>query len=331
MQKNLEAMPENLALSFVHSLYQNLLGREPDATGVDSHMNAFKDGNLRAFEQLVETFSSSKEFQQRLSSAASKVTDLEKHGEFNFEDLDHADLIRLNEVTSRYWKSLSLSGGDLYWSVITNDLYRGALSSEIKSRFLESGRGDVARIELLLDRVGRSLSEFTSFLEFGCGVGRTVYGLPEHFSRIKCIDFSSEHLAEAKNNLCHLSSCDFFLASSPFDLCNISDKYDLIHSFIVLQHNTPPVMQKLVEQLLGMLSENGVAILHMPIARGDYAFDYFRYMQDPHSGMSMEMHILPRANIYKAAQRSECRLEFSCAMGGCGGDIYSEMMVFSPL
>ena len=239
-------------------------------------------------------------------------------------------MIRLDDITSRYWKSLSLSSGDLYWSVITDDLYRGTLSSEIKSRFLESGRDDVARIEFLLDRVGRSLSEFTSFLEFGCGVGRTVYGLPEHFSRIKCIDFSPEHLAEAKNNLCHLASCDFWHATGPFDLCPAPDQYDLIHSFIVLQHNTPPVMQRLVEQLLGMLSENGVAVLHLPIARGDYSFDCVRYMQDPQSGTSMEMHILPRINIYKAAQRSGCKLDFSCTMGGCGGDIYSEMMVFSP-
>ena len=82
LHQDLGMIPENLALSFVYSLYRRLLGREPDAQGVESHMNAFKGGNFQAFEQLVETFSSSKEFEERLSSASMHVSGLETNGEF---------------------------------------------------------------------------------------------------------------------------------------------------------------------------------------------------------------------------------------------------------
>jgi hypothetical protein len=42
----------------------------------------------------------------------------------------------------------------------------------------------------------------------------------------------------------------------------------------------------------------------------------------------MEMHILPKANLYKIAKASNCEIVYSTCAGGCGGDLYSEIVVF---
>jgi hypothetical protein len=45
-----------------------------------------------------------------------------------------------------------------------------------------------------------------------------------------------------------------------------------VHSLIVL-HTTPPVIEKTVATLLGLLSTGGVAILHISITKAFYQFN----------------------------------------------------------
>jgi hypothetical protein len=115
------------------------------------------------------------------------------------------------------------------------------------------------------------------------------------------------------------------------DLSKLPGSQDIIHSFIVLQHNTPPVIEKTVEFLLRCLSYGSIAILHIPIAKAFYSFDVDAYLRDEQSGKSMEMHILPKANLFRLAGKAGCRIVYSFCDGGCGGDIYSEIVVFQKL
>jgi hypothetical protein len=45
----------------------------------------------------------------------------------------------------------------------------------------------------------------------------------------------------------------------------------------------------------------------------------------------MEMHILPKANLYRLAREQSCEIVYSWCDGGCGGDIYSEIQVFRKI
>ena len=52
------------------------------------------------------------------------------------------------------------------------------------------------------------------------------------------------------------------------------------------------------------------------------------YLNSEESGKSMEMHILPKANLYKLAKENNSKIVYSIAVNACGGDVYSEFVVF---
>ena len=172
-------------------------------------------------------------------------------------------------------------------------------------------------------------------LEYGCGVGRLVVNLPSTIQKVNCVDFSAAHLHETGENVKRrrLSGerYSFYEIASFHGLYDLPCGQDIIHSFIVLQHNTPPVIEKTIRILLGLLSPGGIAILHLPIAKARYEFNVDEYLSDENCGRSMEMHILPRANLYRLAEGCGCQIVYSFCEGGCGVDIYSEIVVFQRL
>ncbi len=258
--------------------------------------------------------------------------DYESCKEFNFESLSFSELESLFEKTAYYWRNTGSDPKNIYWSVLSLEEFKNKEldESEIK-RFLDSGFYDIDRIEKICNIVGFNLKECKEFLDFGCGVGRVVVNLPKTIKKVNCVDFSPAHLKEATNNLKNYSKNKDYsthLISSLNDIKNLPKNQDMIHSFIVLQHNTPPVIEKIVGTLLSILSPGGIAILHIPLASNNYKFDVKKYLQSKTSGKSMEMHILPKSNIFKLAKENSCQIKYSFCDGGCAGHIYSEMVVF---
>ena len=190
---------------------------------------------------------------------------------------------------------------------------------------------DVGRIEKICKIVDFNLSKCKEFLDFGCGVGRIVVNLPKTIKKVNCVDFSAGHLKEATNNLeIYGKNKDYstHLISSLNDINNLPKNQDIIYSFIVLQHNTPPVIEKIVGTLLSILSPGGIAILHIPIALNSYKFDADEYLKSKTAGQSIEMHILPKSNLFKLAKKNRSQIVYSFCDGGCAGHIYSEVIVF---
>ena len=79
---------------------------------------------------------------------------------------------------------------------------------------------------------------------------------------------------------------------------------------------------------MNLLSKNGIAILHIPITIADYKFDPYEYLENSNSGKTMELHILPKSNIYKLAKNNNCKIIYSLCEGGVNGETYSEIIVF---
>jgi SAM-dependent methyltransferase len=258
-------------------------------------------------------------------------SDLERHQKFFFGDLSDEVLQLLFEKTASYWRTLASEPEEIYWSVITRPEFKKMLSDEDKLRFLMTGQHDVKLLRLVCTQLGVELASCNSYLEYGCGVGRTVFNLPPSIREIHCVDFSHAHLEEAKKNLRSRSSTSVYhyhLIDQFKDIKNLPGGHSFIHSVIVLQHNTPPIIEATISVLLSLLAPKGVAVLHLPIARGRYTFDPKVYLHSASAGQDLEMHILPKANLYDLALRAKCSLVYSFCGGGCGGDIYSEYIVF---
>jgi SAM-dependent methyltransferase len=318
------------AQTYIRTLYNVLLSREPDQEGFDHWTAALKRIGIEGFEQILASFSRSEEF-IRLKSLIAEGNDLEKNQEFFFESIQDETISRLFQITSHYWRTNASDPKEIYWSVLTNPKFKGTLSAKTKSEFLSTGMRDVNRILAICERVDYDLENCRSFLDYGCGVGRLVVNLPDSIQRINCVDFSDNHLNEAKSNISLLENKNKYFyhsINSIFDISSLPPNQDIIHSCIVLQHNTPPVIERTARDLLNLLSPGGLAILHIPIAKASYRFDVDNYINDKNSGRAMEMHILPKANIFKLAESSCCEIAFSCCVAECGGDIYSEFIVF---
>jgi len=315
---------------YLRSLYHCLLKREPDNNGLRNWRTFLNEAGLRGFSQALSSFVESPEFKSLYAASSSENT-LESFKEFDFSSLKIDVLDALFEKTSTYWRGIASAPEEIYWSVLTEDCYRGVLNEDAIRQFLGTGKGDVDRIKRICNEIDFQFDSCSQFLEYGCGVGRLVVNLPDSIKEINCVDFSAPHLAEAEANLRrakHAAIYKMHKIDSIYDLYKLPKNQDIVHSLIVMQHNTPPIIENTVAALLGILSPGGIAILHIPIAKAFYKFDVAFYLGDEASGQSMEMHILPKANLYRLARKQSCEIVYSWCDGGCGGDIYSEIQVF---
>ena len=325
-----KSMESQVAEKYIKKLYEVMLAREADFDGLKNCMAKLEDTGIEGFGILLEEFSKSTEFIERMS-AMSQNNNLETNCEFCFEGLNEETLASLFEKTATYWRCLASHPEEMYWSVLSSPSYKGILADDVKREFMQSGIEDIERIKSLCDKVGYNVEQCQSYLEYGCGVGRLVFNLEDGISQVNCVDFSSSHLDEAKKNLSGTATASryrYHHIRNLGDLRTLPQNQDIIHSSLVLQHNTPPVIERVAIDLLGLLKTGGLAILHIPIAKAFYKFDANEYLLSVEAGNSMEMHILPKANLYKAAKTAGCDIIYSYCDGGCGGDIYSEIIVF---
>lgn len=205
--------------------------------------------------------------------------------------VDPESFARLQKRVETTWSKLGQE--DAYWSVITNEKFRkDNLSSNIND-FLRTGEGSISRVLAAFDRVGASLSETDSVMDFGCGVGRLSIPLARRAGHVLGVDISAAHLREAETNRKKLG-CDnvtFLQAKSVSDIRDLHH-FDLVISLIVLQHNPPPVMLEILDALCSRVKPSGYLYVQAPTYRSRYSY----VVEDDLADISeeMEMHVLPQ-------------------------------------
>ncbi|MEB3318322.1 MAG: class I SAM-dependent methyltransferase [Cyanobacteriota bacterium] len=323
-------MDPYIIAAYIDKVYEVLLSRPADAEGKEAWSALLASHGPKGFAMVLDAFSTADEFICK-NSLRTSANSLERHGEFDFHTLNEAMLEQLFEKTAQYWRVNASDPKEIYWSVLSTPIYKGELAEDTKRQFMASGADDVRRLQTICETVGFELGRCKSYLEYGCGVGRMVFNLPTSIEAINCVDFSAAHLDEAKLNTSVAGESGryhFHHMKSLFDVRSLPKNQDIIHSFIVLQHNTPPIIARIIADLLQLLAIGGVALLHIPIAKAYYQFDAIGYLQSDTAGREMEMHILPKANLYNIARSNNCEIVYSYCAGGCGGDVYSEIVVF---
>ncbi len=269
-------------------------------------------------------------FYERTSRLAPVIRPLEDNKFFDFSNINEEILNQLFEKTSFYWRQSGTIKEEIYYSVLTEEKYRKNMSEVEIKNFLTTGKNQILESLNYVTKFSKNDKKINSVLDFGCGVGRLSYNLPLSIPEIWCCDFSKMHLKEAKSNLSKrfIDTNLNFKYLSGINCIRELPKQDLIFSFITLQHNTPPIINYIIKQLLQLLNKDGIAVLHIPIVILNYQFNFAQYFNSKTSGKELEMHMLPKANLYQCAIECNCDLVFSECKGGCGGDIYSEYIVF---
>lgn len=164
--------------------------------------------------------------------------------------------------TDRAWKYFGQHNP--YWGVVTSDQYDNkVLTEDAKSAFFDSGH---QHVDYLLQTIQRHLDPgFTmrNVLDFGCGVGRILIPMAKQCESAVGIDISEAMLAEARENSIKEGVKNILLLQGDAALPSISQKFDLVHSFIVLQHIPPRRGEVIIRQLLDLVAAGGVAALHV--------------------------------------------------------------------
>lgn len=118
-------------------------------------------------------------------------------------------------------------------------------------------------------------------LDFGCGPGRMVIPFSRKAREVYGLDVSEKMLEEARKNCAEVGVKNAVFRLSDDQLSGLSEqKFDLIHSFIVLQHLNTKRGEKLIAKLIDHLAEGGVGALHVTYADsvpGRNILNFFRY------------------------------------------------------
>ena len=152
---------------------------------------------------------------------------------------------------------------DPYFGVITHDKYhKSNLTDESKEEFFESGSNYVDEvIEKVRQRIDPNFT-LKRALDFGCGVGRLVIPLAKIAEEVTGVDVSDSMLNEAKKNCETRSIKNAVFSKSDDSLSFLDGKYNFIHSFIVFQHIPVKRGERIFENLISRLDNEGVCVVH---------------------------------------------------------------------
>lgn len=146
-----------------------------------------------------------------------------------------------------------------YYGVLSVDRFRdAALSDELKAEFFASGERHVASI---MDRIAADLGAPATparVLDFGCGVGRLAIPFSTRATGgVVAMDISPSMLAEAASNSAEKSIGNIDFVKSDDELSLASGEYDIVHSYIVLQHIHPARGHGIIARLASKVREGG--------------------------------------------------------------------------
>jgi 2-polyprenyl-3-methyl-5-hydroxy-6-metoxy-1,4-benzoquinol methylase len=158
-------------------------------------------------------------------------------------------------------------------------------------------------------------------LDFGCGAGRISRWLSEEFDSIYAYDVSKNYLKIAQKYLKNekISNVHFSQLTSIDDL-KAFPNVDLIYSVIVLQHNPPPIIHRIIVQFMKALNPGGVAFFQLPTYKEGYRFLVEEYLGEESPQAEMEMHVLPQHAVFEIVREGNGRLlevveDFSTSWG----------------
>jgi SAM-dependent methyltransferase len=290
----------------VVNAYRLILGRQPESEqAIESHLDLSNINDLR------ERFLRSPEFLSLASGTLGVLDSYLLPGTCPPLDIDTtvpADKsgILFDRIKNQ-WENLGKT--EPHWSVITDPKFKQSEFSRNKNEFYASGKHIIELFDAALRRNNINAFNFRSCLELGCGVGRITRFLAERFEKVIALDISESHLQIAFEYLSSERVNNVSLVQlTELDALNNLEKIDVVCSFIVLQHNPPPIMALILRRLLEALNPGGIAFFQVPTYISGYGFSLEHYLS--HSGTTTEMegHVLPQREVFKICQELNCEL-----------------------
>ncbi len=154
---------------------------------------------------------------------------------------------------------------DPYYGVLTHDEFRDDnLNDEALARFFATGE---KHVDSLFDEINRHLAKNfrpQTTLDFGCGTGRLSIPLAKKSQRLIGLDVSADMLREARKNAERqgVNNVEFKISDDSLSALK-GERFDLINSYIVLQHINVERGMLIIEKMLQLLNSGGIGALQI--------------------------------------------------------------------
>lgn len=283
--------------------YRLLLGREASEREASMWMHVPSVADLRRL------FMASDEFQLALARAGirgrSEPDRLSRDiPSISVEWQTDADAQRrLIEHVTQTWTTVGRE--EPHWSVLSNDAFKSRNMEQNADRFYESGAFDAGLVTAILARYGLVPGDLPRAVEYGCGVGRVTPHLGKAFPELVGIDISESHLALAGEAVAKNGCKNVHLELARAPDFGMSMPFDFWFSYIVLQHNPPPVIAIILKKMFSLLGDGGIAIFQVTTYATGYRFNVSEYLGAPKTG-AIEVHCLPQQVIFRLAHDAGC-------------------------
>jgi 2-polyprenyl-3-methyl-5-hydroxy-6-metoxy-1,4-benzoquinol methylase len=165
--------------------------------------------------------------------------------------------------TDTDWKRVAER--DPYWGVLSEERFRkDNLDRARIKEFMETGEGYVGNVLGLIHKHIDPGFEPRRVLDFGCGVGRLLVPLAKRAQRAVGVDVAERMLEICAERASEAGVGHLELAS---DLSEVQGSFDLVNTYIVLQHIPPARGYGILRQLIEKLEVGGVCSFQLTYAK----------------------------------------------------------------
>ncbi len=294
----------SLTAADVVQSYRMILGRDPESQSViDDHLARY-----RTQADLNAVMRESDEVRARFDDGAGSLRTSPYLGASHRvprglveHETDAPALAAMLDRIQEQWTTLGET--EPMYSVISQpEFLAEKLDDRALQRFRMGGALEAADIDLFASRAGVGVRHGVC-LELGCGVGRITRHLAGRFEQVFALDISPGNLAACETYMAEagVTNVRTVLIRSLDDFDTLPPA-DCLYSFIVLQHNPPPIQKQMLRRLFAHLRPGGVALFQIPSDMKGYAFDAASYLASPPP--EMEMHGLPRPVVLAEMHRA---------------------------
>jgi 2-polyprenyl-3-methyl-5-hydroxy-6-metoxy-1,4-benzoquinol methylase len=220
-------------------------------------------------------------------------------------DVQQDVLGRLFERIRQQWTAVGER--EPYVSVLADEKYSLSTISENLTEFRESGAMGIRQLQQLAKKNGVQI-QYGTCMELGCGVGRLTAHLAQNFQNMIGVDISPANMGVCRAYMQELGlkNTDLRLMKEITELEAIGE-FDAFVSFIVIQHNPPPIQKYILDTLLEKLRPGAVFLFQTIVNSPGYVYSAegnFRYKE----GLDYEMHCLPMQHIIQTIAKHQLTL-----------------------
>jgi glycosyltransferase involved in cell wall biosynthesis/2-polyprenyl-3-methyl-5-hydroxy-6-metoxy-1,4-benzoquinol methylase len=292
-----------LERDFVIAAYRGLLDRDPESETVIRHYI-----ELFGPELMIKDIMASEEYRSRVEGTLRSGAKAMPRPRLNIElECPEDQFEKMTDHIQANWSKLG--NEEPYWSVLTSEDFKKEKMGDEVGPFYATGQEDLDNLKLFCERNNIAWTRTWKCLEYGCGVGRVTKWLAETFAHVWAYDISGSHIRFARNYLDQqgMKNVTFRQITSLKDLERF-EKADIIYTVLVLQHNPPPVITRILKSLLKALNPGGVALFQLLTYQRNYQFSAKSYLENMDHCQGAEMHVLPQSEVFRVVEETGCRL-----------------------